>query len=243
MNKYSDNFKIRYSELDCNLLLKPSSLVQLLQDIASVDAENKDFGYSFLVKKNLGWFLLKYHLEFENYPKGIHNLTLKTESRGYNKLFAFRDFDILSNDKLLGRATTTWGLIDLNTKAMTNMIEVFNDNKNITSFEKRENDLKYNKIQSIQNVSLEKEFEVRFDDLDVNQHVNNSNYIGWALETLDFDFRNSKKPKIMDIAFKKETKYKDEILSQVEIIDNTSIHVIKNKNTNEELCLIEIVWE
>lgn len=243
MEKYSEDFKIRYSELDCNLVLKPSSLVQLLQDIASQDAENKGFGYSFLKKRNLGWFLLKYHLEFNNYPKGIYDLTLKTESRGYSKLFAFRDFEIYSKDELLGNATTTWGLIDLETKSMTSMIETFKDNKEITLFEKREDDLKYNKIPQLQNIDFEKEFSVRFDDLDVNRHVNNSNYITWAFEALNFDFRNSKKPKTLDIVFKKEAKFKDVISSQVQIAENTTLHIIKNKQTDEELCLIQAIWE
>ena len=243
MEKFSQDFKIRYSELDCNLTLKPSSLVQLLQDIASVDAENKGFGYSFVSSKNLGWFLLKYHIEFKNYPKNIYDLTIKTESRGYNKLFAFRDFEILSNDEFLGSVASTWGLIDLETKSMTNMIDAFSNNKAISLFEKREDDLKYGKIAPLQTATTEKEFQVRYDDLDVNKHTNNANYIAWALETLAFDFRSTKKPKTIDIVFKKEAKYGEIVLSQTELQENISIHVIKNKETNEELCLIQIIWE
>ena len=71
-NIYSSTYRIRYSEFDCNLLLKPSSLLQLLQDVASENAESLGFGYSFLVKKNLAWFLLKSHMEFENYPKEVY---------------------------------------------------------------------------------------------------------------------------------------------------------------------------
>ena len=123
------------------------------------------------------------------------------------------------------------------------MIETFKDNKEITLFEKRKDDLKYNKIPQLQNIDFEKEFSVRFDDLDVNRHVNNSNYITWAFETLNFDFRNSKKPKTLDIVFKKEAKFGDVISSQVQVIKNTTLHIIKNKQTNEELCLIQANWE
>ena len=240
---YENTYKIRYSELDCNLALKPSSLLQLLQDIASEDAQNKDFGYSFLASKNLGWFLLKYHIEFNDTPKGICDIKIQTESRGYNKLFAFRDFEVFSNNISIARATTTWGLIDLNTKSMGNIIDILSDNKNISHFEKRENDLKYNKITPTQEITNKKEFIVRFDDLDVNQHVNNSNYILWAFEALDFDFRKNKKLKTIDMLFKKEAKYNDAISSEVQIINNTTLHAIKNKETSEELCLIQTNWE
>ena len=243
MSIFKDTYKTRYSELDCNLQLKHSSLLQLLQDIASEDAEGKGFGYSFLASKDLGWFLLKYHIEFNDIPKGICDIEIQTESRGYNKLFAFRDFEVLSNNSSIARATTTWGLIDLSTKNMTNVVETLSNNKNISFFEKRENDLKYNKITSIQEVTTQKEFEVRYDDLDVNQHVNNSNYILWAFEALDFDFRKNKKLKTLDILFKKEAKYGSDIISQVQITNNTTAHTIKNKETNEELCLIQAIWE
>ena len=49
--------------------------------------------------------------------------------------------------------------------------------------------MKYTKIRPIDMIDCEKIIEVKFDDLDVNKHVNNSNYIVWALEPLDFKFR------------------------------------------------------
>lgn len=243
-NKYTFNkdFKIRYSELDCNVVLKPSSLLQLLQDVASEHAENADYGFTYLSQNNLAWFLLKYHIEFTKYPTNIYDLNIKTESRGWNKLFAFRDFEISSNDILLGKASTTWGLIDLNTKSMANISEVLKNNPNIAQFEKRDTDLRYNKIKPIQQIDLEKTFTTRFDDLDVNQHVNNSNFLTWAFETLDFDFRKTKKLQTLDIIFKKEIKYGAQVISQTEINNNETLHLLKNAETNEELCTIQAFW-
>ena len=107
INAFQNKYKIRYSELDCNLTLKPASLLQLLQDIASENAESLGFGYSFISKRNLAWFLLKLHIEFDKYPQG--DITIKTEPRGWNRLFAFRDFEIINDFDVLGNATTTWG--------------------------------------------------------------------------------------------------------------------------------------
>lgn len=240
---YKNSFKIRYSELDCNLMLKPSSLLQLLQDVASEHAENCNFGYSYLIKNNLAWFLLKYHIEFNKYPQGIYNIDIETESRGWNKFFAMRDFAIVNNGNVLGKATTTWGLIDLNTKSMANISSVFVENPNITAFEKRDDDLKYNKIQTLQRIDIEKVFETRFDDLDVNQHVNNSNFITWALETLDYDFRNLKRLKTLDVLFKKEVKYGSNVVIQTQIDKNETLHILKDAITQEELCMMKILWE
>jgi medium-chain acyl-[acyl-carrier-protein] hydrolase len=213
-----------------------------LQDLASDNAESLGFGYSYIVKNNLAWFLLKYRLEFEDYPEGIYDLTIKTEPRGYNKIFAFRDFYIKHNDKQIGRATSTWALVDLNTKSMANASEVLADNPYMVLHEKREDDLSYGKIRLPEKFDIEKNFEIRFDDLDVNKHVNNANYIVWAFEPLDFEFRRSHKLKTIDMNFKKEIKYGSGVSVKVKIDNNITIHELKNSETGEDLCLVSAEW-
>ena len=242
MALFEETVKIRYSEMDCDMVLKPSAMLQFLQDLASDNAEQLDFGYSYIIKHNLAWFLLKYRLEFDNYPEGIYDLTIKTEPRGYNKIFAFRDFYIYHRDICIGRAASTWSLVDINTKSMVNCADVLADNKYMVQHEKREDDLNYGKIKLPEKFDIEKIFEVRFDDLDVNRHVNNANYIVWAIEPLDFEFRRSHKLKTVDMMFKKEITYGAKVLSEVAINDNTTIHAVKNAETGDELCLIKAEW-
>ena len=239
---FEENFKIGYSEKDFNLVLKPAYLLRILQDLATTNAEELGFGYSNIVKNDLGWFLLKYHMEFNDFPENIDELTVKTEPRGYNKLFALRDFEILNDGKLLGRIASSWALVDMTTKNMTSVGNVFGEDSYMKPYEKRETDLNYNKIKPIQRVDNEQIFSVRYDDIDVNTHVNNSNYIVWAFETLNIDFRSSKKLKTLDMMYKKEILYGSKVISQVEINDNITNHVLKNADTNEEICLVMAEW-
>ena len=239
---FKETVKIRYSEMDCDLVLKPSALLQFLQDLASDNAESLGFGYSYIIKNNLAWFLLKYHIEFDDYPEGIYELTIETEPRGYNKIFAFRDFIVSYNNSKIGRATSTWALVDLESKSMANASEILANNPYMVQHEKREDDLSYGKIRIPEFFDNEKTFEIRFDDLDVNRHVNNANYIVWAFETLDFDFRRKYKLKTLDIKIKKEVTFGSRVLSQTKTVDLTTVHVLKNAETNEELCLISAEW-
>lgn len=101
--------------------------------------------------------------------------------------------------------------------------------------------MSFAKITAITNPSLEKEFEVRYNDLDVNGHANNGNYIVWAFEPLDFNFKNTHKIKTIDMIYKKEARYGEPIISELEVIENTTIHRLKNQQ-NEDLCLIECSW-
>ena len=244
LNKsFEETVKIRYSELDCTMTLKPSCLFHFLQDLASDNAESLGFGYSFIIKRNLAWFLLKYRMEFLDYPENLFDLTIKTEPRGYNKLFAFRNFEIKHLNKLIARVSSAWGLIDLDTKAMANVQSVLEGNPNISPFKKEENDLDYQKIKKLERVDFKKEFSVRYDELDVNQHVNNANYIAFALEPLDFEFRKTHKLKTLDMLFKKELKYGQNIVSEAEIEGNNTVHIVKNIETGDDLCAIQACWE
>lgn len=238
----TENFKLRYSEIDCTHTLKPQVLLNFMQDLASDNAEEFGFGYSFNIENNVAWFLLKYHFEFINYPEKIYNITLSTHAKGYNKLFALRDFKMEHEGKLIGRATSSWGLVNLKTKSMVPIASVLSDNPNIKPWAKHPDDMQYNKIKPLDRVDREKTFEARFDDLDVNQHVNNSNYIKWAFEVLNFDFRKTHKLKTLDMVFKKELKYAECVTSQAQTDDCTTFHILKNADTQDELCTVMAQW-
>lgn len=240
-NTFKKNIHINYSEMDYNLVLKPSALLNFLQDLASDNAEILGFGYSTTYPKNLGWFLLKYRMEFFNYPKKIYDIEIKTEARGYNKFFAYRDFEIYSNNEILARISSMWSLVNIESKKLTIPGKDL-DTPYMKIFEKREDDLNFDKIPEILHTDIEKEFEIRFDDIDVNKHVNNCNYIIWAFEPLGFDFRSHKRLKTLDIFYKKEIQYGNKVLSLIEIKGNTTIHHLKNIQTDEDLCQIKAEW-
>ena len=117
-NGYEEKIVVKYSEIDQNLAMKPFALLNFLQDIASKNAEELGFGYSFIQPRNYAWFLIKYRMEFVEYPIDIQELTLMTEPRGYNKLFAFRDFELYNGEKLMGRMHSMWSLVDIETRSI-----------------------------------------------------------------------------------------------------------------------------
>ena len=201
-NGYEEEITVKYSETDQNLAMKPFALLNFLQDIASKNAEELGFGYSYIQPRNYAWFLIKYRMEFEEYPYDIQELTLKTEPRGYNKLFAFRDFELYRGDKLLGRMHSMWSIVDINSRSMVPVPTVIPENPLMAPFQKREDDLSFAKIAQLTNPTLEKEFEVRYNDLDVNGHANNGNYIVWAFEPLSFEFKNNHKIKTLSAGIK-----------------------------------------
>ena len=239
---YEQNILVKYSEMDHNLALKPYSLLNFLQDIASDNAEDLGFGYSFMSSHNYAWFLIKYRMEFCDYPVNVQNLKIRTTPRGYNKLFAYREFELLENNKSLGKAFSMWSIVDTNTRTTIPVGSAISNNINMPPYEKREMDLVFSKIKPSNNIDFSKDFEVRYNDIDVNGHANNGNYIVWAFEPLSLEFKTNHKIKTLDMLFKKELKYGEKVSVDVHFIDeNTTVHAIKNTQ-GDEVCFVQCSW-
>src|SRR5574344_1978620 len=229
-NKYAfeKKYPIDYHQTDLKNVLKPSALLNILQDMATINAEMLGFGYSFTHPKNYGWFLIKYRMEFANYPENLTRIKVRTEARGLSKLMAVRDFEILTiNGELLGRISSQWLLIDLNFKKILPISKVLTQ---MPKFIQKEDDLKFSKIKDFEKPDFEKIFEIRYDDIDVNQHVNNANYLVWATEPLPFEFLTNHKFKTLDILYKKEIGFGNSVKSSLNFNKEpkTSGHVLKN---------------
>lgn len=237
---FAKEYPVKYYEMDFNKVLKPSALMNFLQDIATINAEMLGFGYSFVYPRNYAWFLIKYHMEFDKYPCDVDEVVIKTEARGISKIIANRDFEICTKDgKRLGRVASNWVMIDLENKNILPLSKIVDF---MPAFEKREGDLQFNKIAPVGNGLYEKTFEIRYDDIDINQHVNNANYIIWAFEAIPYEFKSQHRIKTLDIVYKKEITYGNSIISQVELNSNNTIHVLKNASTGEDLCQLQVLW-
>ena len=52
-------------------------------------------------------------------------------------------------------------------------------------------DFKIPKLERLEEFKYEESFKVRYTDIDSNNHVNNTKYIDWAIETLPEDIVNN----------------------------------------------------
>lgn len=235
-------YQIHSFDVDYKYDLKPSKFLSFFQDAAMSESEKLGYGKKYLEENNLTWVITRYNIQINKYPKYRDNIKVQTYMLYCKKLFAFRKFEVFSeNNELLAEATAAFMLIDkTNNKAL-----VMNDDiKNMYQY-KDENDEKvnFNNINLVDNSTIEKQYEVRYNDIDVNMHVNNAVYFIWTIETLPseyiFEYRISK----IEINFKKEGLLDDKITVKTDIVKKdekvTSIHNIFNQD-GKLLCLIKV---
>jgi len=240
--KVTEKYDIKSFEVNANNELKPFVLLQHLEDAAYVHAEKYGFGYSATYPNGYGWFVIKYHIKLNKLPRAWEKISITTWPCLSKGIQCRRDFEIYDeNNAKIGKVASSWALIDLGAKRIVNPFKTLNFPELKEEYALSTD---FAKFEPVQNACYEKLIDVRFDDLDLNKHVNNANYIAWATEAMPYEFLSENSISEIEIYYKKEAKYGMKILSQTEIQpdSNITLHTLKDSSTGEELALIRIHW-
>ncbi|MBE7706569.1 MAG: hypothetical protein E7Z91_04935 [Cyanobacteria bacterium SIG30] len=240
-NMLEKTYEVKSSDVNFNNELKPNAMFHILEDVAYINAESYGFGFSDVYSKGLAWFVIKYRLKFFekiNSWEEIKVLTWPVISSG---ITCRRDFKIQKeNGKDAMVASSLWVMIDINKKRPIIPYKVLEFPKltETTAF-----DADFDKVPTIERIDKTQNIKIMYDDIDLNGHVNNSNYIKWALESLNVEFIKEKSIKGIDIDFKKEaTLENQEVEIQTQIENGYTLHNLKS-GENIEHATIKIYWE
>ena len=231
---FEETFKIRSSEVDTNGKAHLQSVCNLLQEIAGNHALALNFDISQLMEKDLTWVLHRLHVVMDRMPEWREEITIKTWPSSGDTLRAYRDFQIFGEDgNEIGRSLSYWLMLNVNSRRPVRMPEEVLD----MAPKKVEHvlDIKSERLSGIEDCDSSKEFNVRRSDLDLNNHVNNVQYIGWALETLP-EKTNIKE---IDIEFQAECLIDDNIVSRSKTFDDRYIHQLLKKDGNKAVAVAE----
>lgn len=240
MEKYTKSYNLRTYECDKNGYLRFVTLFNILQDMADSHATDLGLGMEYCLSKGFAWVGANYHIKIERMPKLHENIKIITWPSEERKIGAIRDFAVYDDsDNLIITATSQWILIDFARKRpillKDNLPEytVINEHSMVSDFEK---------IPVPTRADVEKNFSIRFDDIDINMHVNNSLYPLWASETLDYSFRDEYVPSEIEISFKKEGHLGEDVNIVSQVDGTQTIHSIKALSDNRELASLRINW-
>lgn len=219
--------------------VRPLILMNELQGVADGHAEQLKFGRTYLQEHNLGWVVTHYLVDIVEMPREGEEFTFYTWPSSQDGLRATRDFEIRGSDgRLMVRATSQWCLIDI-TKRRPIAIDTSSFKWNIVH--ERAWDRKFEKFPDFEATKTHV-FKCRFDDIDVNQHINNAVYAVWATESVGYAYRNQHRLKRIELNFKREISPDNpEVSVEVAIDGLVSRHKIKTADT--EHASVICYWE
>ena len=209
LNSWEESFKIT------SLLVNPLGrlglfgVLNLLQETAWMHAERFGFGMKDMEAQGLFWVLTRQSLEMTQWPSFGNEVHIRTWLRPPVGAFVTREFSILDSDfSEIGKATTSWLALDRTTRRIL-PIQKLRSWDDITGREST--GLTTEKIPVEGEYLKLAKYRVRNSDLDINQHVNNTKYAQWILDSIPYSFHQSLKLKKYAVNFLAETRLGDEV--------------------------------
>ena len=191
--KYNQEYTIACYEADANQLLKPTAMLDWMQEVAGRDATRLGFGYNDLIQNQTAWVLSRTHVRFHQYPKWRDIVHLKTWHKGAFKVLYLRDFQLFNEaGEALASATTSWLIIDMNTRRMVRNPELASSPETCIFEHAIEQPADKITLPTNAEPTLAGTYKVVWSDIDTMAHVNNVKYVGWALDTIDEDILREK---------------------------------------------------
>ncbi|MCU0598122.1 MAG: thioesterase [Desulfobacterales bacterium] len=242
---FEKKIQVRYAEIGIGGRLKPVSIFNYFQDIASEHTAEMGVSAWDLLPKGLAWVIFKYELEIYRYPIWKESLNIRTWRCSLQKLYELRKYEIYDEKKnLLIDAKSSWILTSLTSKKPVRIDRHL-------PFLLTEHHLEINNdlpaLESISRADFSRTFQIRLHDLDFNRHVNNSIYPVWAIESVPAEILTTHAPQKIIINYIGESLYGDRILSFTQKLDSGStgsfLHSLASEQTQKEITRIKTVWK
>ncbi|MHA2357530.1 MAG: acyl-[acyl-carrier-protein] thioesterase [Candidatus Heimdallarchaeaceae archaeon] len=223
---YEITFTPRISEIDINEKVKITALMDYLQHIAYIHADKLGVGHHQIFHKNLTWLLLRYTVEIVRYPRLDEVLKVSSwVAESNSPKYTIRDFEIIDeNNNIICKATTSWLLFNYRRRQTVNFMDYWPDFK---AEEKRALNYDFPGLQLPEKIDTRKSFKVRKQDLDINQHVNHIAHIHWILEGMPEKIVKNYILEKIEISYKQQGFYEDDIQVETEIMKEKKKDTIK----------------
>ena len=220
-----------------------SMLGRFMLQVATIHAEERGFGYSYMTHNDRAWVLSRMSIELFDYPKSDETFILSTWVQDVNRLFTIREFSFKkTNGKEFGYAKTSWASIDVETRKPTNILDLESMNSIIV---KTEPCLikDATKLKSINGEQSIEKFKIKYSDIDINGHLNSIKYIEHLIDVFPLDLFQTKQIERIDLNYIAEGKFGNDIdIFQIKN-ENELVFDLDMKCNNETICLSKIRWK
>ena len=223
IQKHVEHIVVQAYQCDRYGYLRPIMLMNFLQGAAESHAEELGAGRTYCTANDMAWVVTHNMVDIIELPRSKDEITLTTWPSYHDGLRAYRDFEIRGADgRLLVCATSQWVLIRLSTRRLLRLDCLVNWG----SINERAWDREFNQAPKFDTEKTHT-FKCRYDDIDVNQHINNAVYAVWATESVGFEFRNTHALTGIEIYFEHEiSPTTPEVAIEVKLEPSVSYHKI-----------------
>jgi acyl-ACP thioesterase len=177
-------FPIGYTQVDTFGLIRPSALLEFFQDLATSHSAHMGVGRKYLLEEyNAIWMLVRVWYSLRRPLQVGEELTIRTWHRGAGGLIIYRDFDLFVGSEPVGEAISAWVVADVDSRKMLRPSTV--NRLATSSVPETVKDKQLKLIRTPKHKKPVYTKTVRFSDLDLNGHMNNTRYADVLMDALD----------------------------------------------------------
>lgn len=241
---YTKEYEIHYYDVDRNLVVGMPRIIDILCDVGTRQSEELGADIDTLTKRNMAWVFYNYDVKVFRNPVYGEKIKATTQAIGFKKFYALRNYEIKDeNGNIIVEGKAIFLLINLEKRRMMRVPE---DLYEVYGAEEIQESFSPPKLEKLLEHKHEEIFKVRHSDIDSNQHVNNTKYIDWALESVPEEIISNYKLQEIKVTFEKECKYgeKIKVLTDIREEDNRLITLHKIENLEgKELTILIGIWK
>lgn len=237
-------FPVSYHELDSHGNLRLLTILNYLQDSAGAHTVRLGLSMADLRPRGLTWVLSRLHLLVEHYPRAEETVVVRTWPASREGLFTCREFELQdSHGACVARASTSWALLKVASRRPVRLEEHLPP---YPLMPRRAVEDDFATLPPLHGAATaEMDFRVLRSDLDINHHVNNTVFAGWAVEAVPDEIADGALTEL-EIAFRAEALYGETIVSRCAVVEEGEtpccLHQIVNSRDNKELARLRTRW-
>lgn len=241
---FEKEYQILYRDIDKNFNCRVTSIMDCLTDVGLNHEDSLGIDISLDNPDKVVFVFFEYNLKVKRYPVYKEKIKVITHVDTIQKFYASRSFEMFGEKgDLIGEAKSLAVGIDVEKRKIAKIPDAYYDKHGVSKDIKvRPEKLKFEKLQ---NVTVEKDIDIRFSDFDSNAHINNAKYFEWSLDVIPDEIINDYLVSEVKIKFVKEIVGEDKPKVEIEIINEENrikmLHKISN-NKNEEVNIMESYW-
>ena len=209
MRMYTIKKTVTSNDVDQNLELRLASLFKFLQEVASEQCDKLGVGHWDLFKHNMLWVVIRMDIHIYRTPKLDEELIVGTHAGPQRSFLYPRFFEVKDSKKnVIIRGSSLWTLIDENTrKVVVKPPECARvDGKD----EKGDLPLP-DKVLEGEATELVDTRKVKYSEIDLNGHLNNTNYVSFITDTHEPEFFKNNRVNRITVFYDKEIRANAEV--------------------------------
>lgn len=241
-NTFVEGFSIQSYMVDGKLLLTPTFLFNLMQEVAVTHVDHEGIGWDYLNQYRQFWALSRIDVEILRRPRWHESILISTWGKKHNFLIQPRDHQVTTLDgDVLVNATSNWIILDFDGKPQTldTYEPLLKNNHELHAIERPASRLR----QSVPAENLIFK-PVVYSNIDMNRHANNAAYVTWVMDNFSHDFHQAHELTNLSINYLQQMHANDfYAIARKEIAPNQFLDSIYSQNENIEVCRVLTTWK